>query len=42
MVGTGAVMCVPAHDQRDNDFAAANELPVVPVVMPDPDMDDGK
>jgi leucyl-tRNA synthetase len=32
--GTGAVMGVPAHDERDFQFAAANGVPVVEVIRP--------
>jgi len=30
--GTGAVMAVPAHDQRDFEFAKANKLPIKVVI----------
>ena len=34
--GTGAIMAVPAHDERDFDFARAFQLPIVQVIS-DPD-----
>lgn len=38
--GTGAIMAVPAHDERDFDFAVKFGLDIIPVVDPgNPDID---
>lgn len=38
--GTGAIMAVPAHDQRDFEFAQKFGLDIIPVVdVPDADLD---
>ena len=33
--GTGAIMAVPAHDERDFAFARSHGLEIVPVIQPD-------
>lgn len=38
--GDGAVMAVPAHDTRDNEFAHKFDLPIVKVIDPTDDIDD--
>jgi leucyl-tRNA synthetase len=37
--GTGAIFGVPAHDQRDWDFATKYKLPILPVVLPENEAD---
>ena len=38
--GTGAIMAVPAHDERDFDFAQQFTLPIIPVYAPAADAQD--
>lgn len=33
--GTGAIMAVPAHDERDFEFARKYGLPILPVIQPE-------
>ena len=33
--GSGAVMCVPGHDERDFEFAQKFKLPIIQVISPD-------
>jgi leucyl-tRNA synthetase len=40
--GTGAVMAVPSHDQRDYEFALKNNLPIKIVISPEKDNFDFK
>ncbi len=39
--GTGAIMAVPAHDERDFAFARKFDMPIIPVIQPngEPDLD---
>ncbi|MDD2779803.1 MAG: leucine--tRNA ligase, partial [Candidatus Methanomethylophilaceae archaeon] len=39
--GTGAIMGVPAHDQRDFEFARKYGIPVLPVINPEGEVLDG-
>ena len=39
--GSGAIMAVPAHDQRDFDFARKFGLEIIPVIQPEGDPLDG-
>ncbi|MCC5816127.1 MAG: leucine--tRNA ligase, partial [Leptospira sp.] len=40
--GTGAIMAVPAHDQRDYEFAVKYNLPILPVIQSTGDSQEGK
>ena len=38
--GTGAVMSVPAHDQRDYEFAKKYNIPMINVISPEGELVD--
>jgi len=38
--GTGAIMAVPAHDQRDYEFAEENDIEIVKVIEPEDGLDE--
>ncbi len=40
--GTGAIMAVPAHDQRDFEFAQRYSLPILEVIVPEGEPPKGK
>lgn len=40
--GTGAIMAVPAHDQRDFEFAQKYSLPILEVIVPEGEHPKGK
>lgn len=40
--GTGAIMGVPAHDERDFDFARRYDLEIIPVIQPEGEKFDGE
>ena len=40
--GTGTIMAVPAHDQRDFEFAKKYDIPIRVVISPDYDLDSEK
>jgi leucyl-tRNA synthetase len=40
--GTGAIMAVPAHDERDFAFARKYELPIIPVIQSEGEAEQGE